>query len=160
MRPLKSLAIAAAVAAMASPLVSGPALAAPGLTVAIDHSQRLNVSRPAGSVIVGNPLVADVTVVDPHTVFVSGRGYGVSEIVVLDPLGRTIWQGDVVVTAPQSNAVTIYRGTQATEMACAALCSPTQRTGKSASAPGSAAGAAPNPQPGQPAAGPQVSPPT
>src|SRR5262249_52986334 len=80
-----------------------PAAAAPGLTVALDHSERLNVSRPAGSVIVGNPQVADVTVVDPNTVYVSGRGYGVSEIVVLDPLGRPVWKGDVVVTAPMGN---------------------------------------------------------
>jgi Flp pilus assembly secretin CpaC len=133
---------------LAAPLVltafalglAAPAVAAPGLTVALDHSQRIRVSRPAGSVIVGNPNVADVTVVDPHTVFVSGRGYGVSEVVVLDPVGRTIWQGDVVVTAPAYGEVTVYRGAQATEMACAQVCSTSVRSGKGANGAAGAAG--------------------
>jgi hypothetical protein len=153
MRFARPFALAALITTLAAPAFAGP-----GLTVAIDHSQRLNVSRPAGSVIVGNPQVADVTVVDPHTVFVSGRGYGVSEIVVLDPLGRTIWQGDVVVTAPQTNAVTVYHGATAVEMACAATCSASMRSSKPAGAPASAPGAAPSVQPGQPTAAPQPSP--
>jgi hypothetical protein len=165
---MRRLATPSALVALALAAAS-PALAAPGLVVAIDHSQRLHVSRPAGSVIVGNPAVADVTVVDAHTVFVSGRGYGVSEIVVLDPLGRTIWQGDVVVTAPSAGQVSVYRGTQVTEMACATLCSPSVRPGgKSGGAAGGApgataaaapaAGGAPSPALPAPAGGPQASP--
>jgi Flp pilus assembly secretin CpaC len=121
-----------------------PAVAAPALTVALDHSERLNVSRPAGSVIVGNPQVADVTVVDANTVYVSGRGYGVSEIVVLDPLGRAVWKGDVVVTAPAGGEVTVFHGVQPTEMACAAICSPSVRGNKSANGAGGKAGGSPN----------------
>ena len=47
---------------------------------------------------------------------------------MLDPLGRTIWSGEVVVTAPTEGAVTVYRGAQATEMACAAACSTSARS--------------------------------
>jgi Flp pilus assembly secretin CpaC len=66
-------------------------------------------------------------VVDQHTLYVSGRGYGTTEIVVLDPLGRTIWKGDVVVTQPDGQ-VSIYRGNQATDMACGgSSCAPSIR---------------------------------
>jgi Flp pilus assembly secretin CpaC len=112
--------------------VAGPALAGPRLSVALDHSERLSISRPAGSVIVGNPLVADVTVVDQRTLYISGRGYGVTEVVVLDPLGRPVWQGDVVVSAPEGGQVSVYRGSKATEMACAGVCAPSIRSDKDA----------------------------
>src|ERR1700744_5977877 len=103
--PMRRSVLALTVSALALSLAA-PALARPALAVALDHAERLHVASAAGSVIVGNPAVADVTVVDPHTVFVTGRGAGVSEVVVLDPLGRTVWDGEVVVTASDSSAVT------------------------------------------------------
>ena len=116
--------------------IATPALAAPRTSVAIDQTARVNLKGSAASVIVGNPSVADVTVVDERTLYLSGRGYGITEVVVLDPLGRTIWQGEVVVTAPTTGAVTIYCGGHATEMACANACSPSIRSAKApASAP-------------------------
>ena len=77
--------------------VAGPAAAE--LVVPIDHSVRLAVSGQAASVVIGNPQVADVTVVNSHTLFVSGRGYGETDVVVLDHMGRTIYSGDVIVAA-------------------------------------------------------------
>jgi uncharacterized membrane protein YgcG len=128
--------IAAALAALATPAFAGPRV-----SVAIDHSERVQTARAAGSVIVGNPAIADVTVVDSRTLFISGRGYGVTEVVVLDPLGRTVWQGEVVVTAPTEGQVSVYRGTAVTEMACAGACAPTVRSaGKAATGGGSGGG--------------------
>lgn len=125
------LALASAtIAALLLAFSAAPSAAAPSLVVPLDHATRLHLSHPAGSVVVGNPAVADVTVVDAHTVFVTGRGYGVSEVVVVDPLGRTVWQGEVVVTAPESGQVSVYRGAQVTEMACAAVCAPSVHNSK------------------------------
>jgi len=115
-------------AAMAAAAIAAPAVAAPQTSVAIDHTARINLRGTAASVIVGNPAIADVTVVDERTLFLSGRGYGVTEVTVLDPLGRTIWSGEVVVTAPTQGAVSVYRGSQVTEMACAQACSATARS--------------------------------
>lgn len=122
---MRRLLIAAAMAAVA---IASPALAGNQTSVAIDHTTRINLRSPAASVIVGNPAIADVTVVDERTLFLSGRGYGVTEVTVLDPLGRTIWSGEVVVTAPTQGAVSIYRGSAVTEMACAQACSATARS--------------------------------
>ena len=131
--------------------LAAPALAHPALEVAIDHAQRLHVASAAGSVIVGNPAVADVTVVDPHTVFVTGRGAGVSEVVVLDPLGRTVWDGEVVVSASDSGEVTVYRGAVPTVMACATTCSATIRSAKSSTGSTGGAPSASGPGPSAPA---------
>lgn len=127
--------IAAALLALA---VLAPASAAVAqnrpLSVEVDHVTRLNLNGSAASVIVGNPQIADVTVVDAHTLFVSGRAYGVTEIVVLDGAGRSIYQGEVVVSAPSAGQVRVWRGASLTNMACSATCSVSVRGGEPAAA--------------------------
>jgi Flp pilus assembly secretin CpaC len=123
----------AAVAVLAAPTM-GTAQSA-RMSVEIDQAARVQLRGPAGSVIVGNPLIADVTVVDANTLYVTGKGYGVTEIVAVDAVGRTVFQSEVVVTAGSgSGRVRVWRGGQATEMACAASCSPSLR-GTSGAAP-------------------------
>jgi len=108
------------------------------LSVAVDQAQRVQLRGPAASVIVGNPQIADVTVVDANTLFITGKGYGVTEVVAVDPVGRTVFQSQVVVTAGNGvGAVRVWRGAQATEMACASSCSPSVR-GSSGPEPASA----------------------
>lgn len=125
---------------------------ADGLTVPIDHSTRLSISGSAASVVVGNPQVADVTVVDSHTLFVSGRGYGETDVVVLDGAGRTVYANEILVGSPTSGRVSVYRGAARTDMACAPGCEVSFRSAtkgtSSGSDGGSAAPAAPAASPG------------
>jgi len=122
------LRFAAAVAAVAVLAVPAAAAAQSRLSVEIDQAQRVQLTGPAGSVIVGNPQIADVTVVDSNTLYITGKGYGVTEVVAVDPIGRTVFQSQVVVTAGDgAGRVRLWRGPQATEMACAASCSPSVR---------------------------------
>ena len=122
----------------ATALLVGPgvALAQSGrISVEIDQAQRVQLRGPAGSVIVGNPEIADVTVVDANTLYITGKGYGVTEVVAVDPIGRTVFQSQVVVTAGDgAGRVRMWRGAQSTEMACASSCSPSVR-GPSGPAP-------------------------
>jgi len=120
--------------------VAATAIAEP-LTVAIDHSSRLNVQGAAASVVVGNPQVADVTVVDSHTVFVSGRGYGETDVVVLDAGGRTLYAGEIMVGTPGGGRVSVYRGAERTDMACAPGCEVSFRSPTKGGGSGSAGGA-------------------
>ena len=122
----------------ATALLVGPgvALAQSGrISVEIDQAQRVQLRGPAGSVIVGNPEIADVTVVDANTLYITGKGYGVTEVVAVDQIGRTVFQSQVVVTAGEgAGRVRVWRGAQSTEMACASSCSPSVR-GTSGPAP-------------------------
>ena len=115
----------------ATALLAGPGLAVAQsgrISVEIDQAQRVQLSGPAGSVIVGNPAIADVTVVDANTLYITGKGYGVTEVVAVDQIGRTVFQSQVVVTAGEgAGRVRVWRGAQSTEMACAASCSPSVR---------------------------------
>jgi Flp pilus assembly secretin CpaC len=116
MRRLAALALTAAAALL-------PAVAlAQALTVTIDQAQRLTISRPAKDVIVGNPALVDVAILDEHHLLLTGKAYGVTNLVVTDPLGREILQRQMIVSAPEQNRVTVYRGADASSYACAGKC--------------------------------------
>ncbi|MBX9803840.1 MAG: pilus assembly protein N-terminal domain-containing protein [Caulobacteraceae bacterium] len=132
--PAGLIAALASAAVLLTP-VSGTAQTG-SLNIEIDQAQRVQLRGPAGSVIVGNPAIADVTVVDSNTLYITGKGYGVTEIVAVDTIGRTVFQSQVVVTdGTGAGRVRVWRGGQATEMACAASCSPTLRSSGGAPTP-------------------------
>ncbi len=125
-RMAKTLMIAAA--ALFGAAIATPALAQDSLRVDIDQTARIQLRAPAGSVIVGNPQIADITVVDANTLYVTGKGYGITEIVAVDSIGRTLFQSQIIVSAGDEGRVRVWRGGQVTEMACGSTCSPTQRS--------------------------------
>ena len=129
-RPLNALIAAAAL--MAAP-AAALAQSAP-LSVQIDHSQRVQLRGAAASVIVANPAIADVQVVDANTLYIVGKGYGVTEVAVVDAIGRPLFQNQVVVTGGTTGSVRVWRGAQMTEMACASSCAPSVRSPEGASA--------------------------
>jgi Flp pilus assembly secretin CpaC len=117
--PIAQAPIALATIALAWAAVASSA-SAETLKVGLDHSTRLPV-RDAASVIVSNPSVADVMVVDNNTVFVLGKTFGSTDIVVLNHAGRAVFNGDVEVTDPRSN-VAVFRGTERTDFSCSDSC--------------------------------------
>jgi Flp pilus assembly secretin CpaC len=112
--------------------------AAPTVAVYVDHPARLQITGQAASVIVGDATIADVIVVDHHTVYVQGKSFGQTGVVVLDPAGQPVWQGEVAVVAQDQGRVSVIRGAGSalngapppkagaliTEMTCATLCTP------------------------------------
>ncbi|MFK0297995.1 pilus assembly protein N-terminal domain-containing protein [Brevundimonas sp. NPDC090276] len=126
--PRHLLRSAAALLAGAGLAVAAFAAQASPLSIEVDTSTRVQLRAPAGSVIVANPKIADVTVVDANTLFITGKGYGVTEIVAVDTLGRPLFQSQVVVSAGATGTVRVWRGAEATDMACGLSCSPSIRT--------------------------------
>ena len=98
------------------------------LNVEIDRSARVQLRGAAASVIVANPQIADVSMVDANTLFIVGKGYGVTEVVAVDGVGRTLFQREIVVSGGATGSVRVWRGAQATEMTCGASCSPSVRS--------------------------------
>jgi hypothetical protein len=115
MRPPFRRALSLAVALAALPA------AALAMLVPVNHAQRIDIRGVAASVVVGNPRIASVTVVDAHTLYVMGRGAGSTNVVVLDKQGRTLYTGDVTVAATGSN-VNVYRGDKRSRVNCSYGC--------------------------------------
>ena len=127
-RPLlRSAAVLMAAAGLAGGVATAALAQARPLNVEIDGATRVQLRGPASSVVVANPRIADVTVVDANTLFITGKGYGVTEIVAVDAAGRALFQSQVVVTAGSTGTVRVWRGGAATDMACGSSCSPSVR---------------------------------
>lgn len=100
-----------------------PAAAADALSVRLNENTAVRLAAPARSVVVGNPTVADVTVLDARSLVVLGKAYGVTNLMVMDAAGRTILDRQVVVTAPDSG-MTYIKGGKMQSFACADRCEP------------------------------------
>jgi len=82
----------------------------PNIATAEDYSVEINKTKimhlpaPAGAIIVGNPKIADITVHSPTLLFILGRGYGVTNVIILDDLGNTILEADIQVGGNQTGS--------------------------------------------------------
>lgn len=123
---LPTLCLAGGLALLAQSMAVTTALAASDNQIIVEksHSKRISLKSPAGSVIVGNPDIADVNIIDSYTIYIVGRGYGSSSVTVTDRMGRSIFDGEVVVSAPHQGSVTVYSGKTATLMICNQICVP------------------------------------
>ena len=72
--------------------------------------------------MVGNPAIADVTVLSPQLVYLLGRSYGQTNFVALDKSGKQISSFDVDVVAPSSSTVTLTRGVGQLTYNCTPRC--------------------------------------
>lgn len=116
--------IASLAAALTALAVAGSAVAQ-SLPVAIDQAERIQLSASARDVVIGNPAVADVTVIDARNLLVTGKGYGVTNLLVIDGRGRTILDRQIVVSAGDQGRVSMYRGSSLQEFACSTRCQAT-----------------------------------
>ena len=104
------------------------------VVVTVDRAKVFRVSRPAATVIIGNPSIADATVEDERTLVLTGRSFGVTNLIVLDSKGDPIVDETIVVKGHETNTVSIYRRAERETMACAPVCEPTLTIGDNAEA--------------------------
>ena len=102
--------------------VASTAAGGAGLTVEVNQSRRVVLGGAISNVIVGDPNVADVVMVDAHSVIVVGKGYGATQVMVIDRTGRPLLDARVTVVAPNEGRVTVYRGAVGADYSCAGRC--------------------------------------
>jgi len=119
---LRSAAVAI-IAALGAALPSLSAAAA-DLIVRYDQSQLLRLPRPVSEVIIGNPSIADVTVQGGNLLVVTGKTFGITNIIALDADRNVIQDQRVVVDQDDRRTVVVYRGPQRHTYTCAPTCSP------------------------------------
>jgi len=88
--------------------------------VPIDNAQMLTFSQPMRSVSIGNPAIADVTVIDRMHVLLIGKTFGSTNIIALDPAGREAMNDQIVVTGRPGGTMTVQRGIARTTLMCTA----------------------------------------
>ena len=82
--------LAAIVAACSIAVSMVGAAAQTGIEVVMNQAKIVKLSRKADTIVVGNPLIADAAVQDATTIVLTGKGFGVTNIVVLDADGNPV----------------------------------------------------------------------
>lgn len=121
-RRLNRIAIAASLALTAT--IASPTIASAGdeLLVPMDEARVIRLNRAPASVIIGNPLIADVTVHDEKLLIVVGKTFGTTNIIALDDDGKELSHFDVSVRTGGSNAVQVFYGGARMSYTCAPRC--------------------------------------
>jgi hypothetical protein len=109
-------------AALMAGLAPATAVAMHQVVVMSDQAKQVSISggNPA-TVVVGNPQIADVTV-QSNLVFVHGRNYGTTNMIVLDRQGKQLANFEVTVTLGGTDNVGVYKAGHRYSLVCAPSC--------------------------------------
>jgi hypothetical protein len=98
---------------------------ADNITVRVDQAELLKLPDRVATIIIGNPLIADATLQSGNLLVVTGKGYGVTNLMALDRGGQVIMEKSVHVLGPGSrDVVVVYKGVDRESYSCAPECLP------------------------------------
>jgi Flp pilus assembly secretin CpaC len=117
-RPVQTLVLAIAGLGLSATAVMAATAGSDSLTVGLNESRRIMLHGAAANVIVGDPKVADVAMVDTHSVIIMGKGYGATPLIITDRTGRTLLDSEIMVAGREAGRLTLYRGTMITNFSC------------------------------------------
>ena len=116
------IALASAWLAVAVLLPSPPAAAEAALGIVLDQATVMKLPEKVSTIVVGNPAIADVAVQSGGLVVVTGKGYGTTNLIVLDRAGTVLLERQIVVRAANDGTVAVYRGVERETYSCTPDC--------------------------------------
>lgn len=102
--------------------LTASAASAADFQVEVNQSRAFKLSKPASTVMIGNPSIADVTIEGTDLFYVIGRSYGKTNLIALDETGKQMIDIDVNVVAARSSVVTLTRGAGQHSFNCTPRC--------------------------------------
>jgi len=90
--------------------------------VRLDQAALLKLPEKVSTIVVGNPMIADVAVQSGGLVVVTGKGYGATNLLALDRTGTVLMERSIVVKGPDSTSVSVYRGAERETFSCTPDC--------------------------------------
>ncbi len=112
---------------------AGPAAAVeaekPPIAVILDRAKVMHISRPADTIIIGNPGIADATIQDAQTLIITGKSFGTTNLIVLDAQGQPIADEVLSVQASEDSVVTVFRRSGRVTFSCTPDCAPALAVG-------------------------------
>jgi hypothetical protein len=131
-RRLPSILLYATIGLVLAAAMTRPAHAADTLTVAVDQATITKMPDNVTTLVIGNPLIADVTVQPGGLLIVTGKGYGTTNLIALDRSGAVLTERNIQVLGPQDQIVYVYRGSNRESYSCTPDCEPRITLGDSA----------------------------
>lgn len=99
------------------------------LTVTVDQARIVKVPAGTRTLVIGNPMIADVTLLKTgDTMVVTGKGFGETNFIALDGAGKPLAQSQIRVVSG-GNGLIVQRGMDRQSYTCAPRCQPSARLG-------------------------------
>ena len=124
-----SLRRALTLALLASASAFAAAAQADDLIVKYDQSQLLRLPRPAAEIIIGNPAIADVAIQSGNLLVITGKTFGITNIIALDAERNVIQDQRILVRRDEVKVVNLQRGTHRQSYNCTPQCNPSITVG-------------------------------
>ena len=74
--------------------------------------------------MIGDPLIADLSIQPGGLAVVTGKGYGATNVVVMDKTSAVLLEKTIEVKGPDDPIVVVYRGVTRQTYSCTPDCSP------------------------------------
>ena len=114
--------------AVAAVLIAGNTVsAAPSsepIAVQLDRARLIKMPERATTVVIGDPLIADVSLQPGGLAVITAKGYGATNMIILDHDGAVLAEHSLQVTGPIDPTVVVFRGTSRETYSCAPECLP------------------------------------
>jgi len=99
------------------------------LSVTIDQAKIAKIPEGTTTLVIGNPIVADVTMLKGSgALVVTGKGFGETNLIALDAQGNVLDEKTIRVE-PTRSVLVVQRGGSRESYSCAPVCMPTVQLG-------------------------------
>jgi len=92
------------------------------IAVYVDQAKLVKLPAKVSTIVVGNPLIADVTLQSGGIIVVTGKGYGATNFIAMDRNGEVLVDRQIQVEGPTDQLVTVYRGVERESYSCMPIC--------------------------------------
>lgn len=97
--------------------------AAETMDVVLDQAALMKLPDKVSTIVIGNPLIADIAIQSGGLAVVTGKGFGSTNLIALDRSGAVLLERSIVVSGPRGrDAVQVYRGVQRETYSCTPNC--------------------------------------
>lgn len=93
------------------------------LTVKLDQARIERLPERVATIVIGNPLIADVSLQQGGLMVLTGKGYGVTNLIALDRSGAVLAEHTIEVQGP-TDGVVVFRGMARETYSCTPHCEP------------------------------------
>jgi Flp pilus assembly secretin CpaC len=112
----------------ASGAQAGPEL----LAVTLDQAKIVRIPAGTQTLIIGNPIVADVTMLkNIGMMVVTGKSFGQTNLIAVDSSGNPVSESTIRVSGATDSTITVYRGMDRESYSCTPHCEPILNLGDS-----------------------------
>lgn len=118
----EALLVVASVVGFHAPAASAAPADDRAIRVDIDYARIVKIPQGAQTLVIGNPLVADVTMLkNSQLMVITGKSFGSTNLIVLDRSGAQVGES-IVTVVPSDDKVVVQRGLHRESFSCNPKC--------------------------------------